>query len=191
MYREPVAYAAIATDGSESVYVASLKEQAEAACREYGWMLVPLYPAPPTWQEEAVAVDTAFERSGVKRTWPDDEPDQIIGMVNAMADEIELLRGYRDEAESDVSIAHLLVDRLRAEIATLRKSDPDSQRKEAEMETAAFQTEIDYQAEIDRLRLTKEERKTLKAVIRALYSTDYDVEYVTLQKMLERLGGFP
>lgn len=160
--KEPVAYAAVADDGSEAVYVASLREQAEAACREYGWNLVPLYSGPHTWQEEAIAVEEAFLRSGVKRTQPDDEPDMIIPMVNAMADEItrlkkrfalsgnaenvdwtdiagtgrayadnlvgepgiselmhkmadeiELLRGYRDEAESDASIAHLLVDKLK------------------------------------------------------------------------------
>ena len=43
---KPVAYAAVAADGSESVYVASLKEQAEACCRENGWFLLPLYAAP-------------------------------------------------------------------------------------------------------------------------------------------------
>lgn len=116
---EPMAYAAVSADGSESVYVASLREQAEAACREYGWMLVPLFAGPHTWVEETMAVESAFERSGVKRTQPDDEPDQIIPMVNAMADEIELLRGYRDAAESDAAIAHLLVDKLRAQIASL------------------------------------------------------------------------
>lgn len=48
---EPIAYAAVAADGSESVYVASLKEQAEACCRENGWTLVPLYAAAPgSWQ---------------------------------------------------------------------------------------------------------------------------------------------
>lgn len=197
--KEPVAYAAVAADGSESVYVASLKEQAEAACREYGWNLIPLYSGPHTWQEEAIAVEEAFLRSGVKRTQPDDEPDMIIPMVNAMADEIirlkkrfalsgnaenvdwtdiaetgrayadnligepgiselmhrmadeiELMRGYRDEAESDAAIAHLLVDKLR---------------------------------------LTDKEREALNTVVRVLYSTDYEVEYVTLRGLLERLGG--
>ena len=48
---EPIAYAAVAADGSESVYVASLKEQAEACCRENGWQLVPLYAAvQESWQ---------------------------------------------------------------------------------------------------------------------------------------------
>lgn len=127
--KEPVAYAAVAADGSESVYVASLKEQAEAACREYGWNLVPLYSGPHTWQEEAIAVEEAFLRSGVKRTQPDDEPDMIIPMVNAMADEIELLRGYRDEAESEAAIARLVVDKLRltdeevAMLKAIRESD--------------------------------------------------------------------
>lgn len=51
MTNEPFAYAAVAADGSESVYVSALREQAEEACREYGWTLVPLYAAAPeSWQ---------------------------------------------------------------------------------------------------------------------------------------------
>lgn len=46
---------------------------------------------PVTWQEEQAAVEDAFARSGVTRTWPNDEPDQIIPMVNAMADQIQRL----------------------------------------------------------------------------------------------------
>lgn len=43
--------------------------------------------------------------------------------------------------------------------------------------------------EIERLRLTDDERQAVKSVVRLLYSTDYDVEYVTLRGLLERLGG--
>ena len=89
---KPVAYAAVAADGSESVYVASLKEQAEACCRENGWFLLPLYAAPPTWQEEVATVEAAFERSGVQPTWPADEAGNIGPMAAAMADEIGRLR---------------------------------------------------------------------------------------------------
>lgn len=45
--------------------------------------------------------------------------DNLVGepavskIMHSMADEIELLRGYRDEAESDAAIAHLLVEKLR------------------------------------------------------------------------------
>lgn len=124
---KPIAYAAVATDASEAVYVTTDKEDAESMCRCEGWMLLPLHHLPVAWQEEAAAVDDAFQRSGVKRTWPDDEPDQIIPMVNAMADEI----------------AHL--------------------------------------------RLTDKERKALKAILRALYATDYEEEYVTVLGLLERL----
>ena len=81
---KPVAYAAVAADGSESVYVASLKEQAEACCRETGWFLLPLYAAPPTWQEEVATVEAAFERSGVQPTWPADEAGNIGPMAAAM-----------------------------------------------------------------------------------------------------------
>jgi hypothetical protein len=89
---KPLAYAAVSADGSESVYVAILKEQAEACCRESGWFLVPLYAAPPTWQDEEAAVEAAFERSGVQPTWPDDEAGNVGPMAEAMADEIERLR---------------------------------------------------------------------------------------------------
>lgn len=48
---EPFAYAAVAMDASESTYVTTSREQAEEACREYGWQLVPLYTAvPESWQ---------------------------------------------------------------------------------------------------------------------------------------------
>lgn len=43
MTNAPFAYAAVAMDASESTYVTNSREQAEAACREYGWQLVPLY----------------------------------------------------------------------------------------------------------------------------------------------------
>jgi hypothetical protein len=101
---KPVAYAAVAADGSESVYVASLKEQAEACCRENGWFLLPLYAAPPTWQEEVAAVEAAFEKSGVKPIWPDDEAGNIGPMAAAMADEIGRLRvAIRRLADQDAT----------------------------------------------------------------------------------------
>lgn len=68
---------------------------------------------PPTWQEEVASVEDAFDRSGVKSTWPDDEPGNIGPMAAAMADEIELLRGYRDAAEADAAVARLLLDKSR------------------------------------------------------------------------------
>jgi hypothetical protein len=97
---KPLAYAAVAADGSESVYVASLKEQAEACCRENGWFLLPLYAAPPTWQDEVAAVEAAFERSGVQPTWSDDEAGNVGPMAEAMADEIARLRLTDEEREA-------------------------------------------------------------------------------------------
>ena len=106
MNNEPVAYAAVATDGSESIYVASPREQAEAACREYDWTLIPLYPGPQTWQDETAAVEAAFERSGVKPTWPADETGNIGPMAEAMAAEIEQLRlAIRKLAEQDATLS--------------------------------------------------------------------------------------
>lgn len=55
----PIAYAAVAADGSESIYVSALREQAEEACREYGWTLVPLYAAPTLSDEERWALEYA------------------------------------------------------------------------------------------------------------------------------------
>lgn len=60
MTPEPIAYAAVAIDASESIYVAALREQAEAACREYGWQLVPLYARPTL---------TDAEREALVRAW--------------------------------------------------------------------------------------------------------------------------
>jgi hypothetical protein len=74
---------------------------------------LPVFDDPPTWQEEVASVEDAFDRSGVKSTWPDDEPGNIGPMAAAMADEIKLLRGYRDAAEADAAVARLLVDKLR------------------------------------------------------------------------------
>jgi len=102
----PVAYAAVATDGSESIYVASLREQAEAACREYNWMLIPLYASPQTWTDEVAAVEAAFERSGVKPKWPADEAGNIGPMAEAMADEIASLReSIRRLADQDATLS--------------------------------------------------------------------------------------
>jgi hypothetical protein len=120
---KPLAYAAVAADGGESVYVASLKEQAEACCRENGWFLLPLYAAPPTWQEEVAAVEAAFEKSGVQATWPDDEAGNVGPMAEAMADEIARLTLTDEEraaiyrAEARLRTAYVPDD---ATAATLR-----------------------------------------------------------------------
>lgn len=103
---KPVAFAAVATDGSESIYVASLREQAEAACREYDWTLIPLYAGPQTWQDETAAAEAAFERSGVKPTWPADEAGNIGPMAAAMADEIGRLRvAIHSLADQDATLS--------------------------------------------------------------------------------------
>jgi hypothetical protein len=74
---------------------------------------LPVFDGPPTWQEEVASVEAAFERSAVQPTWPADEAGNIGPMAAAMADEIELLRGYRDAAEADAAVARLLLDKLR------------------------------------------------------------------------------
>jgi hypothetical protein len=162
-----------------------------------------LRAAPPTWQEEVASVEAAFERSGVKPTWPADEAgnigpmaaamadeiirlkkrfalsgnaenvdwkdiaetgrahaDNLIGepgiseLMHKMADEIELLRGYRDAAESDAAIAHLLVVKSR---------------------------------------LTDAEREAVAYAVSELDHWTHGSEVIeianTLRKLLERLGG--
>lgn len=61
---------------------------------------LPVFDGPPTWQEEVASVEDAFNRSGVKSTWPDDEPGNIGPMAAAMADEITRLRLTDDEREA-------------------------------------------------------------------------------------------
>ena len=88
----PVAWLAVAADGSESSAVYAIKEQAEAAARDWGWQIVPLYPFPALWPEDEIAIEAAWERTGLKPTWPDDEPQTGVRCANAMADEILRLR---------------------------------------------------------------------------------------------------
>ena len=65
---------------------------------------LPVFDGPPTWQEEVAAVEDAFDRSGVKSTWPDDEPGNIGPMAAAMADEIRRLR-LTDEERAAIETA--------------------------------------------------------------------------------------
>jgi hypothetical protein len=92
MSKEPAAWIAVATDGSESSAVYLLKEQADAAAREWGWFVVPLYSLPAFWPEDEIAMEAAWERTGLKPTWPEDEAGCGVKYANAMADEIARLR---------------------------------------------------------------------------------------------------
>lgn len=91
---KPVAYAAVAADGSESSAVYLLKEQAEAAAREWGWFVVPLYALPSRRAEDEIAIEAAWERTGLNPTWPADEAGCGVKYANAMAQEIERLRQF-------------------------------------------------------------------------------------------------
>jgi hypothetical protein len=59
MSAEPAAWLAVADDGSESSAVYSLREQAEAAAREWGWMIAPLFTQPTLTDAEREAVEYA------------------------------------------------------------------------------------------------------------------------------------
>jgi len=66
MQREPVAWLSVAADGSESSAVYLLKEQADAAVRDWGWFVVPLYRSPTLTDEEQEAIESAIDSlSGV------------------------------------------------------------------------------------------------------------------------------
>lgn len=67
---------------------------------------LPVFDGPPTWQEEVASVEDAFDRSGVKRPWPDDEPGNIGPMAAAMADEIRRLRLTDSEREAVEWFSH-------------------------------------------------------------------------------------
>jgi len=62
--RTPAAWLAVAADGSESSAVYALKEQADAAAREWGWMVVPLYRQPQSAlnDDEIDAIQHGLER---------------------------------------------------------------------------------------------------------------------------------
>jgi len=100
MSKERAAWIAVATDGSESSAVYILKEQADAAAREWGWMVVPLYAFPALWPEDEIAIEAAWGRTGLKPTWPEDEAGCGVKYATAMADEIERLRLTDDELDA-------------------------------------------------------------------------------------------
>lgn len=82
-----------------------LADELEAAATE-----IECLSRPATWQEEQMGVEAAFERSGVTRPWPADEPDQLVPMADAMADEIARLR-LTDSQREAVETAALAFDR--------------------------------------------------------------------------------
>jgi len=121
MSKEPAAWLAVATDGSESSAVYILKEQADAAAREWGWTVVPLYALPSRRAEDEIAIEAAWERTGLKPTWPDDEPGCGVKYAHAMADEILRLRLTAEEREAvEAAIFSSEVEGERFYAATLR-----------------------------------------------------------------------
>ena len=67
--RTPAAWLAVAADGSESSAVYMLREQADAAAREWGWMVVPLYRSPTLTAEEREAIAGAIESEHSRGAW--------------------------------------------------------------------------------------------------------------------------
>jgi hypothetical protein len=108
MSNHAAAWLAVAADCSESSAVYLLKEQADAAAREWGWLVFPLYALPARRADDEIAIETAWERSGLKPTWPEDEPGCGVKYAHAMADEIERLRLREDEREAIEWFAEVL-----------------------------------------------------------------------------------
>jgi hypothetical protein len=102
----PAAWLAVAADGSESSAVYMLKEQAEAAAREWGWFVAPLYALPVLRAEDEIAIEAAWGRTGLTPTWPADETGCGVKYANAMADEIMRLRAaIRRLADQDATLS--------------------------------------------------------------------------------------
>lgn len=113
MSKEPAAWIAVAdADGSESSAVYLLKEQADSAARDWGWMVVPLYAFPSLRPEDEIAIEAAWERTGLKATWPDDEAGCGVKYANVMADEIMRLRSptLTDEEREAIEAAAMSLD---------------------------------------------------------------------------------
>jgi len=67
---------------------------------------VPLYAAPARRADDEIAIEAAWERTGLTPTWPADEAGCGVKYANAMADEIERLReAIRRLADQDATIS--------------------------------------------------------------------------------------
>lgn len=69
-------------------------------------MVVPLYAFPALWPEDVIAIEAAWERTGLTPTWPADEPQTGVRCANAMADEILRLRITEEEREAIEWFSH-------------------------------------------------------------------------------------
>lgn len=94
---QPVAWLACAADGSESSAVYALREQADAAARDWGWMVTPLYatPQPPATPGEGSVHGwctlTAEEREAIQ--WFSE-----YGDLQAEARRAEVLKGLLERS---------------------------------------------------------------------------------------------
>jgi hypothetical protein len=75
---KPVAWLAVAADGSESSAVYMLREQADAAARAWGWTVVPLYRTHESYRQiNEKRINTAMDRD----TTPGDGSVQGEGAI--------------------------------------------------------------------------------------------------------------
>lgn len=59
-----------------------------------------------SWHADEIAIEAAWERTGLKPTWPDDEAGCGVKYANAMANEIERLRdAIRRLADQDATLS--------------------------------------------------------------------------------------
>lgn len=70
------------------------------------------------WIEDQIAAEAAFEESGCKRDWPDDEPDTIQRITQCMAREILRLRSQASKPtqRKRQPVAWELVDNCSGEV---------------------------------------------------------------------------
>lgn len=78
-------------------------------------------------------------------------------------------------------------------VTTMRAAADEIDRLQAEIATASYQSDLDYRAEIDRLRLTAEERAAVAEAVDWYAGVEFDSRCqqiaAALHSLLARLGG--
>jgi len=81
---------------------------------------VPLYAAPARRADDEIAIEAAWERTGLTPTWPADEAGCGVKYANAMARAIERLRLTDEEREAiEDAVAELTPGPIAATLRSL------------------------------------------------------------------------
>jgi hypothetical protein len=147
----------------------------------------PLYALPVLRAEDEIAIEAAFERTGIEPTWPEDEAGCGVKYANAMAQEIERLRQFdrsqpiKPAEDTHATHATPCEGSLRGE-GTLPNSYRENDEKRGVSDTKRGPVACSPT-------LTDEERAAIyraEARLRTAYVPD-DATAATLRKLLERL----